>query len=720
MKRKKLAALITAATIAVVPFTANGLSLISPFVVCAEDAGVLAELPDWVPSDYDSALAFRNTYGKTYIEDGLICIVFEQEKPYSIDSDMLRYQVKATEDVMDTLMHEVYSSDQSKGLLEVIVYAPIASGDFDVAIIDTWIKASSLELGYSHVSWYFTFTVSEDKGTITETDVFSWLPDCVTEYQAFTDMYGDVALIGNCVVFCLTYNTGTPYAWKRGASGDQCFAWAGVGDCSRIYDVPPEGGAINEVCAFQAVKDGYDKISYEFGPFYTTGEVEKTLTADCVVLDDAQTVLLANTARMTFQNYITGELLSFPNASEKIDIYPDIRYKTDDDDVNSIVDTLLQADKNPYIWNFSAFQDADIFEINLIENGLPEGYTLPEDYKEVKRYDNGAVDIVFKLQNEFELPAGATRVTLYDKDTGELISNEVLEHHKWMFGTDIRFKNPDMPGGWICTGPVCFVESNPCVYQNDFAKLYREADVFEFCCEDQPEVILYDNGAMDLVFRTKITVTGDINSDGTFSVADVVLLQKWLIAIPDVELYNWAEADYDLDNRLTAFDLGLMKRAMLERMYGYGSDGYDFEAQYIRTTLLTSAYPQAFPKTEIFSSRAALDTYITDHDELYRLSASYDHTDTSPSFVDAAAKYTAEWFDTHKLLVVVFEEGSGSISHEVSHLSEDAVRIKRFIPEVCTADIAIWHILVECDQDADISDDFDVIYSAVELQLDGQ
>ena len=33
--------------------------------------------------------------------------------------------------------------------------------------------------------------------------------------------------------------------------------------------------------------------------------------------------------------------------------------------------------------------------------------------------------------------------------------------------------------------------------------------------------------------------TGDVNNDGEFNVADVVMLQKWLLAVPNVELKNW-------------------------------------------------------------------------------------------------------------------------------------------------------------------------------------
>ena len=47
----------------------------------------------------------------------------------------------------------------------------------------------------------------------------------------------------------------------------------------------------------------------------------------------------------------------------------------------------------------------------------------------------------------------------------------------------------------------------------------------------------------------------DVNSDGEFNVADVVLLQKWLPAVPDTNLTNWKAASFLYDDRLDVFDL---------------------------------------------------------------------------------------------------------------------------------------------------------------------
>lgn len=57
--------------------------------------------------------------------------------------------------------------------------------------------------------------------------------------------------------------------------------------------------------------------------------------------------------------------------------------------------------------------------------------------------------------------------------------------------------------------------------------------------------------------------TGDANGDGEFNVSDVVILQKWLLAVPDTHFADWRAANFYPDDRLDVFDLCLMKRALI-------------------------------------------------------------------------------------------------------------------------------------------------------------
>ncbi|MCM1227703.1 MAG: dockerin type I repeat-containing protein [Clostridium sp.] len=56
---------------------------------------------------------------------------------------------------------------------------------------------------------------------------------------------------------------------------------------------------------------------------------------------------------------------------------------------------------------------------------------------------------------------------------------------------------------------------------------------------------------------------GDINGDGKLNAADVVFLQKWLVAVPDVKLADWKAADLCEDGKLNVFDLCILKRMII-------------------------------------------------------------------------------------------------------------------------------------------------------------
>lgn len=85
---------------------------------------------------------------------------------------------------------------------------------------------------------------------------------------------------------------------------------------------------------------------------------------------------------------------------------------------------------------------------------------------------------------------------------------------------------------------------------------------------DNLEIWIYDktfeNKKFDIIeVKPYSNVEGDFNNDGKFNVSDVVLLQKWLLAVPDTHFENWKAADMCEDNRLDVFDLCMMKRKLI-------------------------------------------------------------------------------------------------------------------------------------------------------------
>lgn len=121
----------------------------------------------------------------------------------------------------------------------------------------------------------------------------------------------------------------------------------------------------------------------------------------------------------------------------------------------------------------------------------------------------------------------------------------------------------------------------PTEYRGDVCFYYREVD-YDYCIPFYG--VKYSLGENDNVgeisaasdeiselgeppypFEKPSFVKGDVNADGILDIADVVLLQKWLLAVPDTHLPQWRAADLCNDERLNVFDLCLMKRELLYR-----------------------------------------------------------------------------------------------------------------------------------------------------------
>ena len=84
---------------------------------------------------------------------------------------------------------------------------------------------------------------------------------------------------------------------------------------------------------------------------------------------------------------------------------------------------------------------------------------------------------------------------------------------------------------------------------------------------------------------------------------------------------------------------------------------------------------------------------LNSEDALNRFLAQLPQTDLS----NVTATYNADFFRTHRLLAMVVQEPSSSITHRVIELTEDRVVLLRDIPEIGDSDISLWLILAPVD-----------------------
>ena len=94
-------------------------------------------------------------------------------------------------------------------------------------------------------------------------------------------------------------------------------------------------------------------------------------------------------------------------------------------------------------------------------------------------------------------------------------------------------------------------------------------------------------------------------------------------------------------------------------------EAYAFEARYIRTDGYSEE--RCYPYHIVISSRAELEAYYEAYKDIYDLGRrEIVYSDTSIGFLDACDKYDDTYFERQNLVLIVLQEGSGSIRHEIT------------------------------------------------------
>ena len=131
----------------------------------------------------------------------------------------------------------------------------------------------------------------------------------------------------------------------------------------------------------------------------------------------------------------------------------------------------------------------------------------------------------------------------------------------------------------------------------------------------------------------------------------------------------------------------------------------DFQAQYIRAGVKKE--PDTYPAVKVIHSENEMNRYLKNE------------THMSEALAEACSKYDESYFQSQLLIIVLLEEGSGSIRHEVEKVGMDGdksiIDITRIVPEVGTCDMAYWHVLIEPESGAAVESAEDII-----IFLDGR
>ncbi len=204
------------------------------------------------------------------------------------------------------------------------------------------------------------------------------------------------------------------------------------------------------------------------------------------------------------------------------------------------------------------------------EDGIADvKWTVGQEWSEeepfestIGRYEiseNGAV-----IKNLLHHATGTTKLTLIDKDTGELIKIPEGKNTYILKSTS----------GPPYTGEIYNISSNPCTF--DSTDVYNEHCSYTFNLElgygwyDYPEfeITSETEDSLEMTCKLRFTPNGDVNNDGEFNVSDLVHFQKWLTGKPGLRITNKNKADFCRDGKLNVFDFCLMKRALINRNNG--------------------------------------------------------------------------------------------------------------------------------------------------------
>lgn len=85
-------------------------------------------------------------------------------------------------------------------------------------------------------------------------------------------------------------------------------------------------------------------------------------------------------------------------------------------------------------------------------------------------------------------------------------------------------------------------------------------DYIQLSYKEAPEPDIRYSGREEIV---DIRVSGDVDANGRFEAADLVLMQRWLLGMPGTELRDWRAGDLYADGCLDTYDLCLMRKLII-------------------------------------------------------------------------------------------------------------------------------------------------------------
>ncbi len=383
--------------------------------------------PDWVPQDFDAAAEFYNTHGQCYFEDNVICIV-RPFRSYSVGAHENYRGVTGSMTMVNTPACNVPA-----------FYQPADLGDSDLG------KEAGFEVGlYTVVPGYdltvtirepiggsfgdvHAFTFENKDGTIVETDLLAWVPDCITEYNEFQKANGTLSLRDNYLCYCADVNNSTGASLMVSQYGEGELKEVLFSKCSEYETIPLDGSSSHAVYVYQPVKAGevYPKfaVGREWEPDATFSETigMYEISEDGKAITE-KAAPKAKETRVTLYDVDTNELVPSEILEQEespwyfstnITIKP-----SEDPETWMSTGPIYAVTSNPCIVDkdtLASFRNAAVFEIRGAKGERP--LIIP--------HENGSMDLIFYAKLSAE-PDGDLNAD------GACNLADLVLLHKWM------------------------------------------------------------------------------------------------------------------------------------------------------------------------------------------------------------------------------------------------------------------------------------------------
>lgn len=395
--QKKAAAILTAF---VMGFCAAG------FPVSAETN---ADIPKWIPQDFESAMEFRNTYGATHISNNHTCFVFAE--PVTPEGAEPAYEVAGLKGGVHIFYREVFTAPEGSAFRDDIQFEVIAAA----ALQDVYFSCSYTDkTGSEDITYDYTFRTDKNC-KITETDIFGWVPDCAAEYESLVAEQGKIAVRGSDIAFCISESSGTAYRWQEADYPAELAEKTAVSDCSVRGTVPPPGSPFQAVHVYHAKQDGTLTLKWELTSLSGGQEPAETCSETFQIVDNAAAVLRRDDAYIRLIDIADGTPLEIdPDNPPVLDVRTELLYEkpgksmiaaagetVDPEPVDPVVPIYYQEEEYTLTENPIVLPIAEAFRnggsgTKIREGTEPAGYKLAEMNMYSQKNGSMIVDFCYK------------------------------------------------------------------------------------------------------------------------------------------------------------------------------------------------------------------------------------------------------------------------------------------------------------------------------------